>query len=149
MTESLINKSLGEKRKEILSYIGSLERDLEQARRDLSAIIATERVFQARGPKVTTYMELVQLFPRHELPRLCLAALAEGSPISTKDIALYVIKEKNLDATDRYMRKAIAYRVCQVMRRWEKMRKVERLKKAGTAIIWKLNPVMIGNNIEN
>ena len=149
MAESHIHRNLADKRKEILSYIGSLERDLEQARRDLSAIIATERVFQARGPKVTTYMELVQLFPRHELPRLCLAALAEGSPISTKDIALYVIKEKNLDATDRYMRKAIAYRVCQVMRRWEKMRKVERLKKAGTAIIWKLNPVMIGNNIEN
>ncbi|MBL8903897.1 MAG: hypothetical protein JNK83_11465 [Rhizobiales bacterium] len=136
MAESYIFKNLADKRKEILSYIGSLERDLEQARRDLSAIIATERVFQARGPKVTTYMELVQLFPRHELPRLCLAALAEASPISTKDIALYVIKEKNLDATDRYMRKAIAYRVCQVMRRWEKVRKVERVKKAGTAIVW-------------
>ena len=120
MAESYIHRNLADKRKEILSYIGSLERDLDQARRDLSAIVATERVFQARGPKVTTYMELVQLFPRHELPRLCLAALAEGSPISTKDIALYVIKEKNLDATDRYMRKAIAYRVCQVMRRWEK-----------------------------
>ncbi|MBZ0262993.1 MAG: hypothetical protein K8F90_20595 [Hyphomicrobiales bacterium] len=90
MAESYIHRNLADKRKEILSYTGSLERDLDQVRRDLSAIVAIERVFQARGPKVTTYMELVQLFPRHELPRLSLAALAEASPISTKNIALYV-----------------------------------------------------------
>ena len=138
MTESLINKSLGEKRKEIQAYIGSLERDLEQARRDLSAIVATERVFQSRGPKVTAYMNLAAMFPRHELPKLCMAAIQATSPISTKDIAAYVIKEKKLDAADKYVRKAITYRCVQVMRRWEKMRKVAREKKVGTAIVWAL-----------
>ena len=68
MAEAFIHKNLADKRKQILAYIGSLERDLEQARRDLSAIVATERVFQSRGPKVTAYMELAALFPRHALP---------------------------------------------------------------------------------
>lgn len=83
-------------------------------------------------------MELAALFPRHELPKLCLAALTASSPISTKDIAAYVIKEKELDAADKYVRKAITYRCVQVMRRWEKMRKVVRVEKVGTAIIWQL-----------
>ncbi len=76
MAESFIHKNLADKRKQIMAHIGSLEADLEQARRDLSAIIATERVFQARGPDVTAYMNLSYLFPRHELPRLAREALA-------------------------------------------------------------------------
>ena len=99
MAETHIHKNLADKRKEIQAYIGSLERDLEQARRDLSAIVATERVFQSKGPKVTAYMELAALFPRHELPKLCMAAMAATSPISTKDIAAYVIKEKKDEDT--------------------------------------------------
>jgi hypothetical protein len=75
MAESFIHKNLADKRKEIQAYIGSLERDLEKARRDLSAIIVTEHVFQAKGPNVTAYMELSFLFPRHELPRLARAAM--------------------------------------------------------------------------
>lgn len=138
MAETILSKNLTNKRKQIQAYIGSLERDLEQARRDLSAIIATERVFQSRGPKVTAYMELAALFPRHELPKLCLAAIEATSPISTKDIAAYVIAEKKLDAADRHIRKAITYKCVNVMRRWEKMRKVERVEKAGTAIVWRL-----------
>lgn len=139
MAEKLIFKNLADKRKEIQAYIGSLERDLEQARRDLSAIVATERVFQSRGPKVTAYMNLSAMFPRHELPKLCMAAITATSPISTKDIAAYVIAEKKLDAADKYVRKAITYRCVQVMRRWEKMRKVERVEKVGTAIVWRLS----------
>jgi hypothetical protein len=137
MPDSHIQKNLADKRKQIQVYIRSLEPDLEQVRRDLSAIIATEWVFQSEGPKVTAYMELAALFPRHELPKLCMAAMAASSPISTKDIAAYVIAEKKLPAADKYVRKAITYRCVQVMRRWEKMRKVERVEKAGTATVWR------------
>ena len=79
MAESFIHKNLADKRKEIQAYIGSLERDLEKARRDLSAIIVTEHVFQAKGPNVTAYMELSFLFLSHELPRLARAAM-EANP---------------------------------------------------------------------
>ena len=71
MAECFIHKNLADKRKEIQAYIGWLEADLEQARRDLSAIIATERVFQSRGPNVTAYMNLASVFPRHELSKTC------------------------------------------------------------------------------
>ena len=36
MAESFIHKNLADKRKEIQAYIGSLERDLVKARRDLN-----------------------------------------------------------------------------------------------------------------
>ncbi len=56
MAEPHIHKNLADKRKEIQAYIGSLERDLELARRDLSAIVATENVFQSKCPKVIAYL---------------------------------------------------------------------------------------------
>jgi hypothetical protein len=49
--------------------IGSLEKDLKQARSDLSAIIATECLFQSRDSNVKIYMGIAALFPRRELPR--------------------------------------------------------------------------------
>lgn len=130
--------TLADKRKEIQSYIGSLENDLEQARRDLSAIIATERVFQSRGPKVTAYMELAALFPRHELPKLARAAL-ECTPdgMTAPQIASHVIAAKGLDVKDRHLRKAIGYKTVQLLRRWEQMRRIMRVGKVGTAVVWK------------
>jgi phage shock protein A len=47
MAEAHIHRNLADQRKQIQAYIGSLERDLGRARRDLSAIVATERVFQS------------------------------------------------------------------------------------------------------
>ena len=136
MAEQVIN-TLNTKRKEIEAHIGSLEQDLEQARRDLSTILAAIKVFSADGPRVTAYMNLSKLFPRHELPKMAQEALA-ASPdgISTVGIANHVIAAKGLDSGDRHLRKAIAYKVVQVMRRWEKQRKVSRNGKDGTAVVW-------------
>lgn len=103
MAEQVLN-TLNGKRRDIEAYIGSLERDLEQARRDLSAILAEIKVFSAEGPRVTAYMYLAKLFPRHLLPKLAreaVAALPDG--ISTTAVALYVIKAKGLDAEDRHL----------------------------------------------
>ena len=139
MAESFIHKNLADKRKEIQAYIGSLEADLEQARNDLSAIVATERVFQARGPNVTAYMHLAHVFPRHELPKLARAAL-EATPdgMSTVQVAAHVIAAKGLDTTDKRLRKAVTYKLVQLLRQWEKKRKVERVGKVGPAIVWRL-----------
>ena len=130
--------TLDTKRREIEAHIGSLERDLEQARRDLSAILAATKVFSADGPRVTAYMNLSRLFPRHELPNLAKEALA-ASPagISTVAVATYVIVAKGLDTADRHLRKAIAYKVVQLMRRWERERRVVRVGKEGSAVAWR------------
>ena len=138
MTDQVVG-TLNAKRREIESHIGSLERDLEQARRDLSAILAAIKVFSADGPKVTAYMNLSRLFPRHELPKLARIAL-EAAPagISTRAIAEAVMTAKGLDTGDRHLCKAVTYKAVQVMRRWERERKVSRAGKAGSAVVWRL-----------
>ncbi|CAN5261969.1 hypothetical protein BH10PSE7_BH10PSE7_37900 [soil metagenome] len=138
MAELQVTKTLDAKRLEIEGHIGSLEQDLEQARRDLSAILAAIKVFSAEGPKVTAYMNLSRLFPRHELPRLAKAALA-ASPdgISTTGIAAHVIAAKGLDEDDRHLRKAITYKAIQVVRRWERQGVVVRVGKTGGTLIWR------------
>ena len=139
MEKPQVLNTLDTKRKEIESHIGSLEQDLEQARRDLSAILAATKVFSAEGYKVTAYMQLTKLFPRHVLPKLCQAALNEATEgISTTGIAAHIIAATGLDQSDRHLRKSIAYKVVQHMRRMERERKVVRLGKVGGAIVWEL-----------
>ena len=139
MSESHIVNTLATKRKEIEAHIGSLERDLEQARRDLSAILAATRVFSAEGTKVTAYMNLTRLFPRHELPRMATEAFAASNgQLTTTQIATHVIAAKGLDQTDRHLRKAVTYKLIQLVRQWEKRRKVERVGKEGAVLVWRL-----------
>lgn len=136
MADQVLN-TLNTKRHEIEAHIGSLEQDLEQARRDLSSVLATIKVFSTEGPKVTAYMNLSRLFPRQELPRMAKEALtAVPDGISTVGIAQHVIAAKGLDSGDRHLRKAIAYKVVQIMRRWEKQRQVVRVGKDGSAVVW-------------
>jgi hypothetical protein len=92
--------TLDTKRREIESHIGSLEQDLEQARRDLSAILAAIKVFSGEGYKVTAYMNLSRLFPRRELPDLARKALesATDGKLSTIQIATYVMTAKGWTA---------------------------------------------------
>jgi hypothetical protein len=138
MDNPQVLNTLAIKRKEIERHIGSLEADLEEARRDLSAILAATAVFSGEGPKPTAYMNLSRLFPRHELPRLAKAALENATaPISTRDIAAHIIEVKGLDGNDRHLRKAIAYKVIQHMRRMERERRVVRLGKVGGAVVWR------------
>ena len=134
MENPQVLNTLATKRREIERHIGSLEADLDQARRDLSAILAATAVFSGDGPKPTAYMNLTKLFPRFELPKLCRAALdAATGPISTRDIAAHVIAAKGLDGTDRHLRTAIAYKVVQHMRRLERERRVGRTGKVAGA----------------
>ena len=140
MADQVIH-TLHTKRQEIEAHIGSLEADLEQARRDLSAVLATIKVFSSEGPKVTAYMNMTRLFPRRELPDLARAALesATDGRLSTVGIAAHVIAAKGLDGGDRHLRKAIAYKVVQIMRRWERERRVVRAGKDGSAVVWITN----------
>ena len=137
MSQPQVINTLSEKKSEIEAHIGSLERDLDQARRDMSAILATIKVFSGEAVVPTAYMNLSKVFPRFELPRLCKAALeAAQGPLSTRAIAAYIIQAKGLDQGDRHLRKAIAYKVVQHMRRLERERKVKRQGKNSGAVVW-------------
>ena len=132
LREPQVLHALDQKRRETEAHIGSLQRDL-------SAILASIKVFSADGPRVTAYMNLTRLFPQHELPKLATAALATSPHgISITAIAMHVIAAKGLDQDDRHIRKAICYKVVQIMRRWEMERRVARVGKERTAVAWRL-----------
>ena len=81
------------------------------------------------------------IFSRHELPKFATAAL-EATPdgMSTVQVAARVIAAKVLDTTDKRIRKAVTYKLMQLLRQCEKKRKVKRVGKVGAAVVWLLPP---------
>ena len=80
-------------------------------------------------------MQLAHVFPRHELPKLARAAAAPDG-LSTVQVAAHVIAAKGLAKDDRHLRKAIGYKLVQLLRQWKKKKKVERVGKVGTVVVW-------------
>ncbi len=82
-------------------------------------------------------MNLTRLIPRNELRKLAREALeAHPDGIDTRAIAMFVIERKGLDASDRHLRKAIAYKVVQVLRRQETWGEVSRTGNRQGAVMW-------------
>jgi hypothetical protein len=137
MNQPQVINTLATKRNEIRQHIRKLERDLETARRDLSAITESMRIFSPDGNNLTAYMNFSLLFKRRELPELCRAAMAAaGEPVSTQDIATYVMEQKGMDTGDRHLRKAVTYKCVQILRRWERLGEISRTGKRGAVVIW-------------
>ena len=137
MEQPQVLNTLATKRAEIQAYIVKLEHDLEQARRDLSAVMATEKVFSGEGVVPRAYLNLAKAFPRNEIPKLIWPALeAATEAVSTRDLAAHVIAAKGMDAQDRHLRKALAYKIVQIMRRMELQGRVKRLGKDGASVRW-------------
>jgi hypothetical protein len=60
------------------------------------------------------------MFKRGELFALCKAALAEATEgLDTRELALAVIRTNGMNETDAILRKAIGFRIVQVMLRQE------------------------------
>src|SRR3954447_16421641 len=105
MAESPIITTLRTKRDQIEGLIAHLEDRLKEARTDLAHVNATLRLFEMDGEapeSVRSYMDLNRVFPRGELRKLCVEALeAMQAPMSTREIAAYVIRAKGWDEDDR------------------------------------------------
>src|SRR5215207_11653272 len=105
MAGPLATTMLRTKRDQIEGLIAHLEDRLKEARSDLAHVNATLRLFEMDGEakeSVRAYMNLNRVFPRGELRKLCVEALeAKQAPMSTRDIAAYVIKAKGRDKDDR------------------------------------------------
>jgi hypothetical protein len=56
--------------------------------------------------------------------------------MDTRAIAIHVIEATMLDASDRHLRKAIAYKLVQVLRRLEKQGRIARIGTINGALIW-------------
>jgi len=118
MAEPYAITTLRRKRKEIESVIKAYEAKLDEARRDLSAVNTTLRLFEPNTDpkKLPVYGEGWRRFKKGEVVKLCRAALAVESPLSTRELAVRIIRAKGMDEGDKVLRKAVAYRIGQVLR---------------------------------
>jgi hypothetical protein len=141
MSEPQVITTLTTKAEMLASLIGKLEVDLEQARADLAHVVATVRLFEAPqdGEAFPSHMNLDRLFRRQEIGKLCHQALADG-PKDTRELALYIIRQKGFDERDRHLRTSVALRIVQALRMQEhRGMRIRRAGKRGTAIIWELD----------
>jgi hypothetical protein len=136
--------ALREKRALVAGLIEKLERKLEQHRADLTHIDGVLRLFQPdRDPASIkpkrTYVRRTRYFARNELSRLCMDALraADGSLMTTDEIAARIIEAKALDAADAALRKAIGDQVIVLLRSFRKRGTVEQVG-LGRGVRWKL-----------
>lgn len=109
--------TLTAKREELERAIAGYECALAQAQADLSHVIATIEMFARDEPEeAPRYADIERLFRRGEMIRLCKAALAEGEPLDTRELAQRVLSAKRFDASDVVLVKAVTFRVVQAMR---------------------------------
>lgn len=141
MAEIRTVTTLNSKRLEIEATIGNYERKLEQARADLSAVIACIALFEASGDiaDVAAYADLHRLFKRGEVVNLCKAAMRKEGPLTTVRLAERVMAAKGLDLSDKVLRKAISYKIIQALRMQHKRGKIKDAGRAkGGVRIWTL-----------
>lgn len=117
MADLQIVTTLRRKRDEIESAIAAYERKIEDAKRDLSSVNATLRLFELSGDpqQFPAYMNVSRLWKRGELLSICRTALDKEGPLDTRELALRVVRAKGLDETDKVMRQTVAFRIVQAL----------------------------------
>lgn len=147
-TPQVIN-TLTTKAEELTAYIRKLEKAIGQARSDLAHVNASIRLFTAPPPGTIApvRMNIGLLLKSKELGRLCREALTSG-PQNTRELALYIIRDKGLDEADKHLYAAVALRVVNAMRMAEKRGKVQRIGKKAQTIVWAIKQPA-ANNLPN
>jgi hypothetical protein len=121
MAEIRTVTTLRYKRDEIVASIKLYERQLEQARADLAHVMAAIRIFEASGnPKdIPKYIDIHRLFRRGETWALCKAALASNGSMTTKELALELMKAKILETGDKVLARALGMKLFNSQRKQE------------------------------
>jgi len=141
MADPQILTTLRRKQADIEEAIAAYEAKIEEARRDLSAVNATIRIFEInatpRGVKV--YTDLHRLFKWGEMASVCLAALASEGSLDTRELTLRVLRSKGLDEADPVLRKAITARLIHVLtQRWKRGGITDAGRRKGGIRVWGL-----------
>jgi hypothetical protein len=141
MVEPHIVSTLRAKRDELDRIISSYEGALAAARRDFVNVNATLELFERNGEAVAypSRVSIIRIFERGELFALCNAVLAEAPEgLDTRELARAVIRAKRLDENDSVLRKAIGFRVVQVMLRQEARGRVVTAERRRGLRVWTL-----------
>lgn len=143
MAESPIVTTLRTKRDQIDGLIAHLEDRLKEARSDLLHVNATLRLFEASDEALESgraYMALNRVLPRGELRKLCIEALeAAQAPMTTREIAAYIIKAKGWDEDDKALRNSVTLRAVNLLRTPRKRDRIERVEKRKGVVVWSLS----------
>jgi len=139
MAEIRTVTTLQHKRDEIRASIRMYEKKIAQARADLSHITAVMQLFEVSGraQDLARYADSYRLFSRGEPWAICAKALASG-PLTTKELALELIKAKGLNERDGVLAKTIGHRLIHSLRMQEQRGKVCRNGKRHGVSVWKL-----------
>jgi len=131
--------TLTKKRDEIRASIRMYEAKAAQARSDLAHVTAVLRLFEASGKAqdLARYSDHYRLFKRGEPWAICAAALAAG-PLTTKELALAMMKAKGMDLGDGVLAKAIGHRLIHSLRMQEQRGRVKRAGKRHGVAVWRL-----------
>ncbi|GJD65062.1 hypothetical protein [Methylobacterium frigidaeris] len=134
--------TLRTKRDEIEAHIAELRRQLAAAERDLSSVTAVLALYDlspATQTRFPAYAHLNRLFAYGEMFKLCKIALVEaGRPLTTRELALQVIRAKRWDEGDAMLRKAVAYRLIQSLTRASLHKRIEKIGKHKNVCLWQL-----------
>jgi hypothetical protein len=145
MTEPQIINTLRSKRDELDRIISSYEKAATAARRDLAHVNATLELF-GRGDVPIAYpsrLSIVRMFKRGELLALCRTSLAEAPEgLDTRELARAVIHAKGMDENDSVLRKAIGFRIVQVMLRQAARGLVTGAVKRKGMRVWRLSGII-------
>ena len=117
MAEIRTVTTLTHKRHQIESAIENYKQRLDQARADLAHVNAVITLFEVNddAEMVRPYTDIHRLYKRGEMIALCKEALAQG-PMTTRELAIHIMKHKGLDDGDKVLAKAIAYRLIHALR---------------------------------
>jgi hypothetical protein len=141
MAEPHIVSTLRAKRDELDRIISSYEGVLAAARRDFVNVSATLEMFEKYGAPnaYPSRLSIVRMFKRGELFSLCNAALAEAPKgLDTRELARSVIRVKGMDEADTVLRRAIGFRIVQVMLRQEARGRVVTAERRRGLRVWTL-----------
>lgn len=137
-----IVNTLTTKRNEIEAHIAELRRRLALAERDLSSVTAVLALYELSPTSQTrfpAYAHLNRLFAYGEMFGLCKAAIeAAGKPLTTREIALAVIRAKGWDEKDMMLRRAVAYRLIQSLTRALSQGRIADAGKRKNVRVWSL-----------
>ena len=139
MTEIRTVTTLQHKRDEIRASIRMYEKKLAQAQVDLAHVTGAIRLFQVSGRSqdLARYMDSYRLYKRGEPWAICKAALVNG-PLSTKDLALELMKAKGMDLKDAVLQRTLGHRLIHSLRMQEKRHQVAREGKRHGVSVWRL-----------
>lgn len=141
MAEIRTVTTLCSKRDEIVSSIKHYEKKLEQAKADLSHILAAIRIFEVSGgdpESIPNYMDLTRLFRHGEAWKLCRTALEANGPMTTKELASDLMRVKGLASGDKVLERGLGQKLVNSLLKQQLRGKVARVGKRKGVIIWRL-----------